>query len=85
MKELRCASWKHPHDYIQVELHGLEWTNDQLAAVMDQWHWAGDVDDLRGGFEYRLKVPLDVHVLQSTPRGGDTIYVLWPKGEPEPD
>jgi hypothetical protein len=80
LPELPCASWRDPKQPRQVELWHCDWTNDQLADVMDQWHWSGDARDLRTGLAHRTKKNLEVSIDAPLNRGGDTIYVVKPRG-----
>lgn len=80
LEELPCASWRDPRQPRQVELWHCGWTNDQLADVMDQWHWSGDAEDLRSGLARRTKADLVVEKLTRVNIGGDEIYVVKPRG-----
>jgi hypothetical protein len=61
-----------------VALHGTDWTDEQLAAVMDGWAWLGDPQSLEKGFTLRLHRPMRVSVRRATSRGDDDLFVAWP-------
>jgi hypothetical protein len=85
LENLPCASWRNPNDFTQVELWDFGWTNDQLAAEMEDWPGPHTPELLKEGFERRLKVPVDVSIDRPVGGRGDTIYVVRGLRQRDPD
>lgn len=78
LPELQCANWRDSKNGRQVEVYGLGWSNNDLAAAMSELRWQGNVDELEEWLERRSKRRLQVTIERPLSATGDTVYVVEP-------